>query len=146
MLHGLGKLYSYEYCKQMHFHMMQSMCRVNSICFDSLSSDHILLHKTWDYRAWIDNYNSGKCILIWCKPCRVCELNKCELSFNQELSYWDNKQHCIRWLMHYNNRVYVYINKIICNKNKIKTYFGIKSKNKVLPLVEYSLLENENDK
>ena len=38
--------------------------------------------------------------------------------------------------MHYNNRVYVYINKIVCNKNKVKSYSGIKPKNKVLPLVE----------
>ena len=111
-------------------------CRVNSICFDGLSSDRILLHKTWDYRAWIDNYNSSKCILIWCKTCRVCELNKCELSFNQELSYWDNKQHCIRWLMHYNHRVFVYINKVFCNKNNVETYSGIKPKNKVLHQVE----------
>ena len=28
----------------MHFHMIQGMCRVNSICFDSLSSDHIFTY------------------------------------------------------------------------------------------------------
>ena len=104
----------------MHFHMMQSMRSVNSVCFDNLSSDHILLNKTWDYWALIYIYNSSKCILIWCKPCRVCELNKCELSVNQKVSHSDNKHHCLAWFMYYNNKVSVCITKLVCNKNKIK--------------------------
>ena len=99
--------------KKMHFHMMQSMRSVNSVCFDNLSSDHILLNKTWDYWALIYIYNSSKCILIWCKLCRVCELNKCELSVNLKLSYWDNKHHCLAWLMYYNNKVSVCMNKLV---------------------------------
>ena len=43
--HNFGKLNSYELCKQMHFHMMQGMCSLNSICLINLSSYHILLHK-----------------------------------------------------------------------------------------------------
>ena len=106
--------------ENMHLHMMQSMCSVNSICFNNLSFDHILLHKTRDHWAWINIYYSSKCILKWCKPCMVCELNRCELSSNQEVSYWDNKQHCLAWLTPYNIKVYVYINKLLCNKNNIK--------------------------
>jgi len=111
--HHLGKLNSYKWYLQMHFHMMQGTCSGNSIFFNNLSSEHILLRKTWAYWAWIDINNNIKCILIWCKPCRVRKLKKCELSFNQEVSYWDNQQYWLTWFMHYNDKVYVYINKLL---------------------------------